>query len=323
MQVFPMKQPKISVIMLIHNREDYVAQAIESILSQTMREFEFLIIDNASKDKSRAVAEEYQKRDARIHIYENNTSDIGSGRNLGLKHAKGEFFTFLDDDDYCEPDFLEFLLTLAETTGADISVCGSVYDMNGEKKPKYVYEETVLCNRKEAMSYFLLRKYFNNGNATKLFRRTKEMCSVNYVENKKYDDIYTMYRFFLAVRDLPVAVAAKGEPKYIVRRHEENNSTAVLEFRKLTPQWLEEYLRMYAMRSEAISEKMPELASLARWSEYSYMISMVEKINRYQVEVCAEQLRYMVAVLSQHKEEFLRASWTREFEKEWMEEYVR
>lgn len=318
-----MKQPKISIIMLIHNREEYVAQAIESILSQTMREFEFLIIDNASKDNSREVAEEYQKKDARIRIYENSTSDIGSGRNLGLKHAKGEFFTFLDDDDYCEPDFLEFLLTLAETTGADIAVCGSVYDMGGRKEPKYVYEETVLCSREEAMSYFLLRKYFNNGNPTKLFRRTKEMCSVSYVENKKYDDIYTMYQFFLAVRDLPVAVAAKGEPKYNFRRHEENNSTAVLEFQRLTPQWLEEYLRVYAMRRDVISEEMPKLAALARWAEYSYMISMVEKIQRYQLKECGEQLRYMVGVLSEHKEEFLQAPWTRGFEKEWMEAYVR
>ena len=115
------KHPKISVIMLAHNREKYIAQAIESILGQTFTDFEFIIVDNDSTDGSAEIARAYQKRDSRVSVYANDTANIGAGRNLGLSRARGEYFTFIDDDDYARPDYLKFLLNLAEEHGADIS----------------------------------------------------------------------------------------------------------------------------------------------------------------------------------------------------------
>lgn len=312
----------ISVIMLTYNRKDFVGKAVESILNQNFWDFELIIIDNNSTDHSAELLRKYAEQDKRIRLLRRADSNIGAGRNLGLDQAKGEYFTFVDDDDYCETDYLGFLLDLAETNDADIAVCGSSYDLNGEIKPKYVFDELILCDREQAVANFLLRRYFNSGNATKLFRRTLDICRIRYSERGKYDDIHTMYKFFAAAGERRVAVAAKGAPKYIVRRHAANNSAATLDFSRLTPEWLNEYLLAYWERTKYIGEKVPTLAPLALWSEWSYMISMVEKISRYAISNCSAQLEYMTSELRGNRNQFLSAEWTRDFEKEWMEAYI-
>lgn len=318
-----MKNPKISVVMLIHNREKYVGQAIESILSQTFGGFDFIIVDNESTDASRLIAEEYQKKDGRIRIIKNDSANIGSGRNLGLTNATGEYFTFIDDDDYARPDYLKTLLTLAERYDADIAVCGSEYDFAGEIRPKYVFDETVLCSRDEAVEYFLLRKYFNSGNPTKLFRRTQAISDVRFLETGRYDDIHTMYRFFCAAsREKHTAVAALGRPLYVFRRTAANNSRATLEHSSITPAWLDEYLSAYARRTRYIRQTIPCLSEVARYSELSFMISMVEKIHRLRLGDCLDHLENMTRELASERDEFMKSRWTRDFEREWMEAYI-
>lgn len=98
----------ISVIMLTYNRESFVSRAIESILAQTYRDFEFIVVDNGSTDRSGQIADEYAKKDNRIRVIHRERGNIGSGRNTGLDAAQGEYITFIDDDDWAEPDFLGF-----------------------------------------------------------------------------------------------------------------------------------------------------------------------------------------------------------------------
>lgn len=313
---------EISVIMLVHNREDYVGKAVQSILSQSFKDFELIIVNNCSTDGSMKIVKEYQKKDSRVWTFDSTTENIGAGRNLGLSKATGKYFTFVDDDDYCMPDFLKTLYQLAEEYNADLSVCGSYYDIEGEIKPKYVYDELLIFNKIEAMTDFLLRKHFNNGNPTKLFRRTTEICKVNYNESGKYDDIHTMYRFFMALGNKESAVVAKGKPMYCFRRHCLNNSNATLDFQRLSPEWLKEYACAYNERTVYIGQKMPELTALARYTEWSWMISMVEKIHRFSLENCREQLEYMENVLRKNKEEFYRSKWIRDFEREWIKKYI-
>lgn len=120
-----MALPKISVIMLTYNREALVGRAIESIISQTFLDFEFIIVDNGSTDKSGTISDEYAMKDNRIRVIHRERGNIGAGRNTGLDAAKGEWITFIDDDDYVESDFLEFLLKLIVDNNADVAICGA------------------------------------------------------------------------------------------------------------------------------------------------------------------------------------------------------
>ena len=95
----------ISVIMLTYNREQLVSCAIESILGQSYRDYEFIIVDNGSTDESGQIADRYAAQDNRIRVIHRERGNIGAGRNTGLDAARGEYITFIDDDDWAEPDF--------------------------------------------------------------------------------------------------------------------------------------------------------------------------------------------------------------------------
>ena len=99
--------PEISVSMLTYKREICVGRAIESIISQSFQDFEFIIVDNGSTDHSGKIAEKYAKEDPRIQVVHIPKSNIGMGRNVGLDAARGTYITFIDDDDVAERDMLE------------------------------------------------------------------------------------------------------------------------------------------------------------------------------------------------------------------------
>lgn len=144
----------ISVIMLTYNREQFVARAIESILAQTCQEFEFIIVDNGSTDSSGEIADTYAAKDARIQVIHRKKGNIGAGRNAGLDAAQGKYVAFIDDDDWAEPDFLEFLSNLLEETGADVSICGAA---------DKIYDEKLLMTAEEAIIELMWRKKIQYG----------------------------------------------------------------------------------------------------------------------------------------------------------------
>lgn len=122
--------PVVSVLMPAYNAQKYIALAIESILEQTFSDFEFIIIDDGSTDKTPLIIEEYAKKDSRIIFLQNSQNlKISQALNLGLKIAKGEFIARMDADDWSYPERLrvqlDFMMAHPEVviSGANIEVC--------------------------------------------------------------------------------------------------------------------------------------------------------------------------------------------------------
>lgn len=298
----------ISVMMLTYNRETLVARAIESILAQTYRDFEFVIVDNGSTDRSGAIVGEYASRDTRIRVIHRDRGNIGAGRNTALDAAKGEYLTFIDDDDWAEPDFLEFLVALIEETNADVAICGAT---------DRVYDEKKVMSAEEALIELMWRKKYNVAFPTKLFRR--EMIEdLRFPEEGKYDDIALMYRL-LAEAD---RVAYHGLAKYTFYRHPGNNSAWTTDHSKLTPETLQEYLDAYHTRTQWLSEKFPGSTAIFQYFEWSFMISMVEKIARYNLIECEPLQKRMIRTLKEHHNAFLHSPYLLDFERRWVEEHI-
>jgi glycosyltransferase involved in cell wall biosynthesis len=311
---------KISVIMLTYNREKLIARAIECMLNQTLQDFEFIIVDNGSTDKSGDIADEYATKDTRIKVIHRERGNIGSGRNAGLDAAKGEYIAFIDDDDYAEKDFLEFLYNLAKTHNADIAVCGSTKEENGDILPNgaYMYDEKYVMDAEQATVNFLWRRLYNAAMPTKLVRQ-ELFNNIRFLNEGNYDDISTTYRYFANAE----IVVAHGLPKYCFYRHPGNNSSAATKHHLLNPHQLNEYLAAFRERTVYISKIFPQLTELALYSERSYMISMIEKIHRYELNYCNEQLEFMRSELRNHWDDFYNGVYTLDFEKIWMEKYVK
>lgn len=132
-------QPLVSVIMPVYNCDRFLAEAIESVISQSYQNWELLIVDDGSKDKSVSIIESYVKKDSRIRLYKNESEEHGPGiaRNCGMEHISGKYTYFIDSDDWIEKDLLQHTVTLAEKMDADIVPFGFIIEDNGKqiKKP--------------------------------------------------------------------------------------------------------------------------------------------------------------------------------------------
>lgn len=298
----------VSVLMLTYNRETMVSRAIESILHQTFQDFEFIIVDNGSTDKSGAIAEEYAAQDDRICVIHRDRGNIGAGRNTALDAARGKYLTFIDDDDWAEPDFLEFLVSLIEETQADVAICGAT---------DRVFDEKKVMTAEESLIELMWRKKYNVAFPTKLFRR-ELMEQLRFPEDGKYDDIALMYRLLAEAH----TVVYHGLPKYTFYRHPGNNSAWTTDHSLLTPETLQEYLDAYRTRTQWLSEKFPNSAEAFQYFEWSFMISMVEKIERLGLEECREIGTKLKIDLEAHRDNFLACPEILPFEIDIVQKYI-
>lgn len=115
-----MQKNLVSIITPLYNGEKYVSQTIESVLSQTYSNWEMIIINDGSKDKSKDIVEEYTKKDSRIKLFSQHNSGSSAARNNALRRANGKYICFLDADDIWENIFIEKQIEFIENKNAKI-----------------------------------------------------------------------------------------------------------------------------------------------------------------------------------------------------------
>lgn len=124
-----MSNPIVSVIVPVHNAEKYLEQCLESILGQTLGDIEVICVNDRSTDGSAVILDGFAEKDSRLSVLQSPGLGAGGARNIGLRAAKGKYLSFLDADDFFEPDMLESAVAKAEEDQSDIVVYGSwLYD---------------------------------------------------------------------------------------------------------------------------------------------------------------------------------------------------
>ena len=175
----------ITIIVPVYNTEKYLNRCIDSILSQTYRDFELLLIDDGSNDSCPKICDEYAAKDSRIRVFHKKNGGVSSARNLGLEHAKGDWITFCDSDDYVTEKLLEDYVAKLHYN-ADLYVQGYI-DLNGANLHKYFKEEFIklddgLIETEEIRKRALYSYLFN-----KMFRR-----EIIQIHNIRFDTSITM-----------------------------------------------------------------------------------------------------------------------------------
>lgn len=119
---------KISVLVPVYNVEPYLAQCLESICAQTLRELEVVCVDDASTDGSLSILREFAERDQRVKVVQApENGGLSRTRNLAMSYAQGEYLVLVDSDDWLETDLLEEMYSRAKALDADKLVCGFRY----------------------------------------------------------------------------------------------------------------------------------------------------------------------------------------------------
>lgn len=143
-----MNNPLISVIVPIYNAEKYLNKCVESLLNQTLKQIEIILIDDGSTDKSPVICDEYAKKDNRIKVIHQSNGGVSFARNEGLKIASGKFITFLDSDDYIEPNTYEVAYNTAVENYSECVVWGYFCDFVDENE-KIVNQTIVIPYAKQ------------------------------------------------------------------------------------------------------------------------------------------------------------------------------
>ncbi len=113
----------LSIIVPVYNLEQYLPPCIESVLRQTYADFELILVDDGSTDGSLSLCRAYETKDPRVRAFHKENGGVSSARNLGLEHARGAYISFVDGDDYIEPDMYERLMDDLDRSGAGITAC--------------------------------------------------------------------------------------------------------------------------------------------------------------------------------------------------------
>ncbi len=116
--------PEISIIIPIYNSEKYIEQCINSILNQTFKNFELILINDGSTDNSRVICERYENKDKRIKLFNIGNRGVSSARNLGIENSRGKYIMFCDSDDYVKNTWCEELYKLIKDNNNSYIVCG-------------------------------------------------------------------------------------------------------------------------------------------------------------------------------------------------------
>lgn len=191
--------PKISIIVPVYKVEPYIHKCIDSILNQTFKEFELILVDDGSPDNCGNICDEYAKKDNRVRVIHKENGGISSARNIGLDVSNGEYIGFVDSDDYIKLDMYERLYNSCKVNNADISIIGTIeVDENGKKLYEHIPDKLdfiEVLKRAHIWNKLFHRRLFVENNLIfregkyyedlellpKLFIKSKKSCVVNNI----------------------------------------------------------------------------------------------------------------------------------------------
>lgn len=205
------KSPLLSVIVPVYNVEDYLGRCVESILNQTYRNLEVILVDDGAKDSSGTLCDTFAEADPRVRVIHKENGGLSSARNAGLDICKGDYVAFVDSDDWIQPDAYEKMLETALMLDVKL-VCGGRYDVDaetGEKTVGLCPACTERISAEELVGRIFTWNRCDSSACDKLFHRSL-LEHWRFPEGRIVEDVPVMYRIILGMD----WVAMYGKPIY-------------------------------------------------------------------------------------------------------------
>lgn len=174
----------ITILIPAYNIERYISKCLRSVLAQTYKNLQIVIVDDGSSDNTLTIARQFAYKDKRIEVHHQDNGGVAKARNTLLSFIKGEFFIFIDGDDWLEPDMIEYLYTNIENHNAEISTCELILDNN---KPNVV-SRLEIFDRKHCVKQFLYHTSFRGSLWNKLFRTSAFDSNLLFEEGIGYGE---------------------------------------------------------------------------------------------------------------------------------------
>lgn len=213
------ENPMISIIVPIYNVEKYLRACIDSILTQTYKNLEIILVDDGSSDECGNICDEYKEKDHRIIVIHQKNKGLSGARNAGIDIAQGQYIGFIDSDDTIEPEMFEILMKNMKKNGARISICGRkiVDEVGNIIEPKYIRKKEMVLDGKSAIIEMNSHMSFDMSACDKLYD-ISIWEDIRYPEGKLSEDFFVIFRL------LDKAQKIVWTPQTLYRYFQRNNS---------------------------------------------------------------------------------------------------
>jgi len=255
---------KVSIIVPVFNLENLLPKCIDSILAQTLSDFELILVDDGSTDRSGEICDVYSNRDQRIKVIHQQNGGVSSARNTGLEVAKGDYIGFVDSDDYINKYMFETLYKTATKYDADLTVCSyrevleeQYHDID---KLNVINETQHYNNRKAIQQMYIAKSHYITYVVpwNKLYRR-QLFKTIRYEEGNIYDDETVAHKLLYNSKKITFIDAKLYY--YVQRKGSQMNSAF----------HIKKFDKIYALKERATYFKQVEEADLYRKSLKHYM----------------------------------------------------
>lgn len=270
---------EISIIVPIYNTEQYLPRCIDSILSQSLTDFELLLIDDGSIDGGGAICDAYAEKDNRVRVFHKENGGVSSARNLGLNEAKGKWVCFVDSDDELMPNALQVMVGRAYD-GVDLVMAGyEVYNDVGEKT--YSIEKCIsnlIPNESAVKEMYAPTDYRYQGYISSKLFRLSLIClnSIRFAENIFFNEDRLFVTQFICISGRDVSYTTI--PVY---RYFERPGSAMMSLRKFfNPKFVTDFDAQIKMRevvgSRFENEKWHEIVDFSVYESYRRIVGMMD-----------------------------------------------
>lgn len=191
-----MERDLISVIVPVYNVQAYLTNCINSILNQSYKNIEIILVDDGSTDESSSICDSYVKKDNRIKVIHKENGGLSDARNIGIKSAKGKYITFVDSDDYLDENYVKALYILITKNNSDIACSGMKRTDSLNDKIVNKNEKINIYNSIHAIKEILYQRNIDNSAPSKLFKKNL-FENILFPVGYAFEDLDTMYKLFL------------------------------------------------------------------------------------------------------------------------------
>lgn len=281
-------KPLISVILPIYNVEAFLPRCVESVMRQTYKNLEIILVDDGSPDGCPQLCDAYAKQDERIRVLHKANGGLSDARNQGALIATGKYITFVDSDDYVKDTYVEYLYMLIEKYQTRMSLCTHTVVFENGKTIQYGEGGDEALSTEKCLERMLYDDVINTSAWAKLYE-TEMVRQFPYPVGKLFEDIATTYKFFMACGS--IACGYESQYFYMLR------SSSIV-YQQFNPKKLE-LLEMTDWMADDVRKQYPQLE---RAVERRQLYARFSTLNQLQdVKGHKAEKKMLIDYIKRHK----------------------
>lgn len=280
----------ISIIVPVYNIEQFLDRCIDSIINQSHRDLEIILVDDGSTDNSGMLCDEWALRDSRIVVIHKRNGGLSDARNAGLKIASGKYIGFVDSDDWIAPRMYELLLDSISESNSDLAVCAVLMKWDTGKEELLAPQINCILDSEEAQLELLRENILKQPVWNKLYKKNA-IQDIMFEAGKAHEDVYWTYRVIGRAKKISVI-------DYVGYLYYQRNDS-IMGMNYSTKRL--DAIQAYCNRYEYYKQNYPKLTNEALysiWTECIYHGQMIlKKLKGYEQ---SKSIDYLKSILKSH-----------------------